>query len=166
MNDAGKTASPVCFCLIYGVNDAGYFHRIGECPCNDFSCVQVHDACQVDKAFMGPDISNVCAPDGVRGFRVELFIKDVVKAAAEIGISCGGSPWLDPLGSDTHLFHVKPDSPLSDTDAGFAEFSGDFRGAVVLVGLVINLSDQLFDRFPALTRDRYCPVKESMVAGT
>ena len=166
MDDAGKTAPPVCFRLIYGINDAGYFHGIGECPCNDFSCVQVHDACQVDKAFMSPDISNVCTPDSIRRFRVKLFVKDVVKLAAEIGVSCSGSPWLDPLGFNTHLFHVSSDRSLSDTDAGFTKFPCDFGGTVVLVGLVINLPDQLFDRFPALTGDRYCPVKESMVAGT
>ena len=47
---------------------------------------------------MGPDISNVCIPDGVRRCRVKLFIRDVVKLAAEIGVSCSGSPWPDPLG--------------------------------------------------------------------
>ena len=89
-----------------------------------------------------------------------------MKLAAEIGVSCSGSPWLDPLGFNTHLFHVSSDRSLSDTDAGFTKFPCDFGGTVVLVGLVINLPDQLFDRFPALTGDRYCPVKESMVAGT
>lgn len=87
------------------------------------------------------DISNVCTPDSIRGFWVKLFIKDVVKLAAEIGVSCSGSPWLDPLGFHAHLFHVSSDRSLSDTDAGFTKFSGDFGGTVVLVGFVINLLD-------------------------
>ena len=166
MDDKGKTVAPVCFCFIDGVNDTGYLHGIGECPCNDFSCVQVHDACQVDKALMSPDISNVCTPDGVRRFRVELFIKDVVELAAEIGVSCSGSPWSDPLCFNAHFLHVCPDCPLCDTDTGFTEFPGDFGSTIVLVGLVIDLLDQLFDRFLPLAGDRHCSAKESVVART
>lgn len=84
MEDKRKTVASVCFCFIDGVNDTGYLHRIGECSCNDFSCVQAHDACQADKAFMSPNISNVCTSDGARRYWDELFINDVVKLAAEI----------------------------------------------------------------------------------
>lgn len=64
--------------------------------------------------------------DSIRRFWVKLFIKDVVKLAAEIGVSCSGSPWLDPLGFHAHLFHVSSDGSLSDTDAGFTKFPCDF----------------------------------------
>lgn len=77
---------------------------------------------------MSPDISNVCTPDGVGRFRIELFIKDVVKLAAETGVSCSGSSWLDPLDLNAHLFHVSSNGSPSDTDAGFTKFSGDFGG--------------------------------------
>lgn len=97
MDDKGKVGAPAFLCLIDGVSNAGYLHGIGECPCNDFSCVQVHDACQIDKAVMSPNISNVCTPDGVGTFRIELFIQNVVKLVAEIRVSGGGSLRLYPL---------------------------------------------------------------------
>ncbi len=113
---------------------------------------------------MRPDISNVCTPDGVR--RCQVIIKDVVKLAAEIGVSCSGSPWSYPLDFNAHLFHVSSNGPLGNTDTGFTKFPADFRGTIVLVELVINLLDHPFDRFLTLTGDRHHSVKESMIAGT
>lgn len=102
----------------------------------------------------------------IRRCRIKLFIKDVVELAAEIGVSCSGSPWPDPLGFNAHLIHVSSDRSLSDTDAGFTKLPCDLGGTVVLVGPVINLPDEFFDRFLTLTGDRYRSAKESMVAGT
>ena len=133
MDDKGQDGAPACLCLIDGVNNAGYLHGIGECPCNDFSCVQVHDACQIDKAVMSPNISNVCTPDGVGTFWIELFVQNVMKLAAEIRVTGGGSPRLYPLCLNAHFLHVCSDRAFCDTNTGFAEFSGDFGSTIILV---------------------------------
>lgn len=118
MDDKGKTGAPPCFCFIDRVNDAGYLHAIGESPCNDLSCVQIHAACQIDKAVMSPNISDVRTPDGIWRFRVKVFVQDVVEPVAEIGVSCSGSPGFYPLCLNAHFLHVNPDCPLRDTDTG------------------------------------------------
>lgn len=55
----GKAVTAVRLCFMNGVDDTGYFYITGKCICNDFLCIQVPDACQVDKTVICPNIGNI-----------------------------------------------------------------------------------------------------------
>lgn len=52
--------------------DRACFQRFRQIPGYDLSWIQVHDACQVYKSFLGPYIGDVCTPDAVRCFRIKI----------------------------------------------------------------------------------------------
>ena len=51
---------------------------------------------------------------------VKAKIKDILKFATEIGVSCGDCPRLYPLSLNAHLFHVLPNSTLRNSFSCFA----------------------------------------------
>ncbi len=73
-----------CFGFIYCINYAGYFHRFGKCPCNDFSGKQIHYARKINNSFCCPDVCYVAAPSGIRPVRIELLVKNIMKLIAEV----------------------------------------------------------------------------------
>ena len=107
--------------MIYITGDnCRYFHSVCKSPGNDFSGIQVHNAVKVCKTILRPDISDICAPDSVRTFWIELFIENVVEFHAKIRISGGNSPRFGPLGTNAHFTHVFTYGALTD---GFTRFT-------------------------------------------
>ena len=51
---------------------------------------------------------------------LHMGIKDILKFATEIGVSCGDCPRLYPLSLNAHLFHVLPNSTLGNSFSCFA----------------------------------------------
>ena len=135
------------FGLFDGFYDAGDLHGFGERPGDDLAGVKVHDAGEVNESVRRPDVGDVRAPDGIGTLGIELFVKDVVKLFAEIGITGGGDPGLDPLGFDPHLTHILADGALRDDFTALAKLDCDLRRAVDLFGLVVDLPDPFFEMF-------------------
>lgn len=74
--------------------------------CNDLTGIQIHDACQIDKAIGCPYIRDIAAPYRIGAFRCELFIQDILEFVTETGIYGGDHLQSYPLGSNPHFLHV------------------------------------------------------------
>jgi len=98
------------------------------------------------------------------GIRVELFVQNVVEFLAEIGILCGCDPGLAPLGTDPHLTHVFSNCALSDGIAFLAQLGSDFRGTVVLLGLIVDPLDVFLYSFSSLLCGRGFVMEEGTVS--
>lgn len=131
-------------CFINSFNNGGYFHRVRKCPSNDFSGKQVHNVIKVYKAVLRPNVSDVSTPNGIRTFRVKLFIKNVVKFFAEIGVSRCGGPRFNLPGSNAHFAHVFTYGAFGDDFASLAELLSNFWSTIVLLGFVVDFLDFLF----------------------
>lgn len=147
MKDQWEVGVASGFGLFDGFYDAGDLHGFGERPGDDLAGVKVHDAGEVNESVRRPDVGDVRAPDGIGTLGIELFIKDVVKLFAEIGITGGGDPGLDPLGFDPHLTHILADGAFRDDFTALAKLDCDLRRAVVLFELVVDLPDPFFEMF-------------------
>ena len=83
----------------------------------------------------------------------------------EVGILCGGDPGFGPLGADAHLAHVLANSAFRDLLTVLTKLGGDFRGSVVLLGFIVDLSDLLLNGSLPLLGGRRLVPGESTVAG-
>ena len=61
---------------------------------------------QIDKVIGRPDICDITVPYRIWAIRSELFIQDILKFIAEIGIYGSSYPWFHPLGFDPHFLHI------------------------------------------------------------
>ena len=84
---------------------------------------------------------------GMAGLRAGLAFASnyVMQLFAEIRITSSCSPWFNPLGFDSHLAHILSNSALRNTFSGFTEFFGDFWSTIVLVRIIIDMLDLLFN---------------------
>lgn len=57
-----------------------------------------------------PDICDIAAPYRIWTIRSKLFIQDILKFVAEIGIYGSDRPRFHPLGPDPHFLHIFPNS--------------------------------------------------------
>lgn len=54
-------------------------------------------------------------------------------------IFCGNSPWLAPWSADSHLAHIDANCSFRNNFTSFMQFCSDFRSAVVLLRIIINI---------------------------
>lgn len=57
-----------------------------QCPGNNFTRKQIHYACQIDKSIGCPDISDITAQYLIEVIKSTVFMQDILKSPAEIGI--------------------------------------------------------------------------------
>lgn len=130
------------------------FQCFGERPCNDFPREQIHDTGEIDEPLICPYIGNVGASCCIGSLWIELLVENVVQFFARVGVKRCPRPRSYPLRFYAHFPHIFAYSTLTDTDIRLIEFAGDFTCSVVLVRLVVNLLDLLFNGFPARLRGR------------
>lgn len=75
----------------------------------------------------------------------------------------GSSPWFSPLSLYSDFTFIFTHNTFSNDFAGFTKFSGNFRSAVIVFGIIIYFLDFCFDSIFPLLLGREFPVKDRPV---
>ena len=115
---------------------------------------------------MSIDVGNVRAPHSIGAIGIKLFIQNVVKLFAEIGVNRSSNPRLDPLSPDAQLTHIKADGAFSKLKSFFPKDLGDLGSPIILMRKIVDVQDSFFDPLPSQFSFRGFMLKKGLIAGT